>query len=101
MTQTPDTLFLEPRTLYDPAVVRCSGEGVLVYSADKIIDLLVEYFRATGDEDEETLWDEAAQYFYFNIERKHVGFYTPIYEWCHEEKEYEWCHEEEGRKDLK
>ena len=78
---TSDTLFLEPRTLYDPAIVRCSGDGVLVYSADKIIDLLVEDFRATWDKNEKTLWDEAAHYFYFNIEPAHMGFFTPVYEW--------------------
>jgi hypothetical protein len=75
-----DTLFLEPRGIYDAAILRCV-DGVLVYSADQIITLLIEHFRPYYDGDEETLEDQALNHFHFNIEPDHRGPFTPVYEW--------------------
>lgn len=78
--KTDNTLFLEPRCLYDPAIVRCT-EGVLVYSADRIVALLIEHFRPYHKGDEEALMDEALDYFHYNIEASFMGPFTPVYEW--------------------
>ncbi len=81
-----NTLYLEPREIYDKAIL-CCDNGVLVYSADKIIELLIENFRQTHNGDEETLEQDAMDYFYFNIEGSYVGKFTPVYEWSYEEEE--------------
>lgn len=85
--QTDDTLFLEPRPLYDSAILRCNS-GVLVYSADKIIQLLIEDWSGQSlGLDQETLEQDAMDYYYFNIEAAYMGAFTPIYEWSIEEGE--------------
>lgn len=74
------TLYLEPRGIYDAAILRCI-DGVLVYSADQIITLLIEHFRPYHDGDEEMLEDDARDYFHYNIEAPFLGPFTPVYEW--------------------
>ena len=79
------TLYLEPRAMYDHAILRCE-DGRLVYSADKIIEALIKDFKSymdeTGEEyTEESLETDALEYFNFNIECAYMGPFTPKYEW--------------------
>lgn len=71
--------------MFDPAILRCE-DGCLVYSADKIIEILMADFKSHMDEigeeyTEESLETEALEYFNFNIECAYMGPFTPKYEW--------------------
>lgn len=54
---------------FDDAVIGISTDHRVVYSLDKIIDLLMK----------EMSEDDAIEYFYYNIESYYVGEKTPIY----------------------
>ena len=75
------TLWLEPRSNYDHCLIRCD-DGVNVYDAYKIIEVLYERFLNSSDHfvDDDHLWIMAYEYFEFNILFCHVGPYTPKYE---------------------
>lgn len=79
------TLYLEPRSMCDAAILRCD-DGCLVYSADKIIEALMADFKRYKDETsegytQESLETEALDYFSYNIEFAYVGVFAPKYEW--------------------
>lgn len=75
------TLWLEPRSMYDSCLLRCE-EGVNVYDAHQIIETLYNDFSTSSDDsvDEDDLWLEAQSYFEYNMLFCHVGPYTPKYE---------------------
>lgn len=56
---------------FDAALVGVSSNICLVYSIDKVIEILVSRNNWTHE--------EAAEYFFFNIEGSYVGEQTPIF----------------------
>lgn len=54
---------------FDDAIIGISTDHRVVYSLDKIIDILMK----------EMSEDDAIEYFYYNIESEYVGEKTPIY----------------------
>lgn len=65
-----DALFLEPRDVFDKAIIG-SEDNKIVYSEDIILDVLMESEKWT--------YDEALEYYEFNIECAYMGNGTPIY----------------------
>lgn len=57
---------------FDDCVIGSTTDGKVVYDAGKIIYQMV----SEGME-----YEEALEYFYYNIEGAYVGEYTPIYVW--------------------
>lgn len=57
---------------YDDAIVGVSSKEIVVYSINKIVEILM----AEGMTDEEAL-----EFFDYNIEGSYVGEKTPIYMW--------------------
>jgi hypothetical protein len=57
---------------YDDAIVGISSKKIVVYSINKIVEILM----AEGMTDEEAL-----EFFEYNIEGSYVGEKTPIYMW--------------------
>jgi hypothetical protein len=57
---------------YDDAIVGVSSKEIVVYSINKIVEILM----AEGMTDEEAL-----EFFEYNIEGSYVGEKTPIYMW--------------------
>ena len=76
-----NTIWLEPRYMYDSCLLRCE-DGVNVYDAHQIIETLYNDFSTSSDEsvDDDDLWLEAHSYFEYNMLFCHVGPYTPKYE---------------------
>jgi hypothetical protein len=72
------TLYLEPREMFDPCIARLQ-DGAVVYSADRIIIALLKSWGASEDDDD--AYDEALDYFFYNIEGAYRGEFTPLYEW--------------------
>ena len=68
---------------FDDAVIgvgsRCGSEDVIVYDAEKCIDILVEEHGMDPD--------EALEYFEFNTLGAYVGKLTPIFVWQRSMKE--------------
>ena len=64
----PKTLFADG---FDRSIRGYDKDGRIIYSVDSIVETLVE--RDGMD------WEEASEYFSFNIEGAYVGDYTPIY----------------------
>jgi len=56
---------------FDDSILGYDTKGRVIYSVNSILDTLVN--RDGMD------YDEAQEYFSFNIECAHVGEYTPIY----------------------
>ena len=86
-----DVLLLEPRERYDSCVIgKCAQTGKAVYSADKIISVLMENMGSGEDEEitEDNAYNMALEYFDFNILGSYVGEMTPLYVWgtCHPEE---------------
>ncbi len=83
-----NTLWLEPRSMYDSCLLRCD-DGVNVYDAHKIIETLYNDFSTSSDEsvDDDDLWLEAQSYFEYNMLFCHVGPYTPKYEFTNYDEE--------------
>jgi len=70
--QYPDESFLKADG-FDEAVIGFDSKSLrLIYSIDKCIEILC---RDMEDED-------AAEYFWYNVEGSYVGEKTPI--WCHD-----------------
>ena len=57
---------------YDEAIIGVSSKEIVVYSIQKIVEILM----AEGLSDEEAL-----EFFEYNIEGSYVGEKTPIYIW--------------------
>ena len=64
----PEAIFADG---YDNALMGYSSDMRVIYSADQIVETLVERDGMTPD--------EAIEFFNFNIECAYVGEYTPIY----------------------
>ena len=64
----PEALFADG---YDNSIMGYSSDMRVIYSADQIVQTLVERDGMTPD--------EAIEFFNFNIECAYVGEYTPIY----------------------
>ena len=64
----PEAMFADG---YDNAIMGYSSDLRVIYSADQIVETLVERDGMTPD--------EAIEFFNFNIECAYVGEYTPIY----------------------
>ena len=64
----PEAMFADG---YDNAIMGYSSDMRVIYSADQIVETLVERDGMTPD--------EAVEFFNFNIECAYVGEYTPIY----------------------
>ena len=81
MKDTTKSELLENITEFNPQAKLADGfndsilgydtKGRVIYSVNSILDTLVN--RDSMD------YDEAQEYFYFNIECAYVGEYTPIY----------------------
>lgn len=56
---------------FDAAIVGVSSTGCLVYSADKVIEILMSRNNWS--------YDDAIDYYYYNIEGAYVGDRTPIF----------------------
>lgn len=56
---------------FDDAIIGVSTKGILVYSVQKSIDILIANHRMT--------YDEAIDFFYHNVEGSFVGDKTPIW----------------------
>ena len=67
------TILLGTEEEYEFARIGLTPKGVAVYSADCIVEKLVERDLMTHD--------DAYDYFYYNIEGAYVGDKTPIYIW--------------------
>ena len=76
-----NTLWLEPRSMYDSCLLRCE-DGVNVYDAHQIIETIYNNFSTSSDEslDDDDLWLKAQSYFEYHMLFCHVGPYTPKYE---------------------
>jgi len=67
----PEGGFLIKEGLND-AIIGVSGkEGRIVYSIEKAIKIIMK--------DNDMSYDEAIDFFYFNVERSHMGEFTPIW----------------------
>jgi hypothetical protein len=66
----PDEGFLKADG-FDAAIIGVSSDYRLVYSIEKIIEILVSRNNWTHE--------DAAEYFFFNIEGSYVGEQTPIF----------------------
>lgn len=66
----PDEEFLKADG-FDAAIIGVSSDYRLVYSIDKVIEILVSRNNWTHE--------DAADYFFFNIEGSYVGEQTPIF----------------------
>tara|TARA_Y100000361_G_scaffold121557_1_gene113528 strand:- start:656 stop:988 length:333 start_codon:yes stop_codon:yes gene_type:complete len=67
----PEMLFADG---YDEAIAGTIWDGErtrVVYSVEKILNILMEK--------DEMTYDEASEYFDFNIAGSHMGVYTPLY----------------------
>ena len=67
----PDILFAEG---YDEAIAGTVWDGErtrVVYKVEEILNILMER--------DEMTYDEASEYFDFNIAGSHMGVYTPLY----------------------
>ena len=63
----PEAMFADG---HDHAIMGYSSDGKVVYSANQIIDGLMNEGMTNED---------AVEYFHFNIEGAYVGEFTPIY----------------------
>jgi len=63
----PEAMFADG---HDHAIMGYSSDGKVVYSANQIIDGLMNEGMTN---------EEAVEYFHFNIEGAYVGEFTPIY----------------------
>ena len=74
----PEILLLEPREVFDGAVVgwveRCGQDPIACYDYEKVIDAILE----TGAEDDMT-YDEAVEHFSYNVIGSWVGHRTPCF----------------------
>ena len=67
----PDILFADG---YDKAIAGVVWDGErtrVVYTTEKILAILMERDNMT--------YDEASEYFDFNVAGSHMGVYTPLY----------------------
>ena len=64
----PEAIFADG---YDNAIMGYSSDFRVIYSADQIMETLVDRDGMTPD--------EAIEFFNFNIECAYVGDYTPLY----------------------
>ena len=60
---------------HDHAIMGYSTDGRVIYSVNMIIEGLIE--------DSEMTYEDAVEFFHFNIECAYVGEYTPIYIYEH------------------
>ena len=62
-------IYLEPRTLYDEAIIGKSSEDQLIYDYDLLIDVIIASSRQYWpDESEEDLYTMAEDHISYNIE---------------------------------
>ena len=64
---------LEPRAIYDAAIIDQDGDR-LVYCYDRLIDVLVEDIRSDSCIDIEEAFDQAADHIHVNIIGSAVSF---------------------------
>lgn len=84
-------MYLAPRDTYDQAILgQCMYSGRIIYSKNKILDLIAE---AMDQDSEEERYDGALEFFEFNVLGSYVGTGTPIYLTEHEEEEEEEEHD--------
>lgn len=81
--ESDENIIFLPRGMYDDALVGLSnvdGITVAVYDKDKIVAILAEEWLKdpTYEGDEDTAYEEALEYYYFNIEGS-LGKGYPIY----------------------
>jgi len=68
-----EMIRLEPRTIYDAAIIDQDGDR-LVYCYDRLIDVLVEDIRSDSCIDIEEAFDQAADHIHVNIIGSSVSF---------------------------
>ena len=66
----PDEGFLKADG-FDAAIIGVSSTGCLVYSTDKVLEILMSRNNWS--------YDDAVEYFYYNIEGSYMGEKTPIF----------------------
>jgi len=66
----PDEGFLKADG-FDAAIIGISSTGCLVYSTDKVLEILMSRNNWS--------YDDAVEYFYYNIEGSYMGEKTPIF----------------------
>ena len=64
---------LEPRAIYDAAIIDQDGDR-LVYCYDRLIDVLVEHMRSDSCIDIEEAFDQAADHIHVNIIGSFMSF---------------------------
>jgi hypothetical protein len=77
-------VFLEPRSTYDNMILGISTEDRVVYDQDAIIQYLAQDFLTYAKEENQELtedeaYQDATEFFEFNIAGAYVGEHTPIY----------------------
>lgn len=68
-----EVIRLEPRAIYDAAIIDQDGDR-LVYSYDRLIDVLVEDIRSDSCVDIEEAFDQAADHIQVNILGSSMSF---------------------------
>lgn len=66
----PDDDFLKADG-FDDAIIGLSTKGILIYSVQKCIDLLMDKHKMG--------YEDAIDFFYYNVEGAFVGEKTPIF----------------------
>ena len=59
---------------FDDAIIGIDSKQRMVYSIEKILQILQE---------DDMTQEDALEHFYYNIDGSYVGDYTPIYIWEH------------------
>ena len=65
-----NSILLEPREDFDSCIIGVCGDGGAIYDSEKIIDVLIEEYRAGSvfdDETEEGLFEIALDHYCYNI----------------------------------
>ena len=74
----PNILMLEPREIFDPAVVgwveRCGQDPIACYDYEKVIDAIIQANKGI-----DMNYDDAAEYFSFNVMGSWSGHRTPCF----------------------
>jgi len=80
-------MYLSPRDTYDVAIMgECIFSGRIIYSKNKIIEILSESMDLDSETDRH---ESAIEFFEYNVLGSYVGTGTPIYLTEHEEVEHE------------
>ena len=78
-------MYLSPRETYDVAIIgMCISSSRVIYSKDKIIDIIAKSMDLDSETDR---YESAVEFFDYNVVGSYVGTGTPIYLMEHVEVE--------------